>query len=108
MTTKLGKEIPKITIRKQMAIADDNTTTNKAMYMRSQEHRAKAEKEKQVIKPRCPECKSANVVSMIFGFPAFDEKLEKQLKNKEVALGGCVVYEEYRDEWHCNECGHEF
>lgn len=59
-------------------------------------------------KPKCPECGSANVVSIIYGFPAFTEELEKQLNNNEVVLGGCVIFEGQRDEWHCNECGYEF
>ena len=67
------------------------------------------ENENHVIKPRCPKCASANVVSIIYGFPAFTEKLKKQLKNRELVLGGCQRFTDVeKDKWHCNECGYEF
>ena len=39
--------------------------------------------------------------------PAYDEKLERDLEEGRVVLGGCCVTGS-DPEWHCNECGCEF
>ncbi len=50
---------------------------------------------------RCPEC-GATGLEIIYGLPSFDLH-EKSLRG-EVALGGCVVFDE-SPRWSCPACG---
>ena len=43
----------------------------------------------------------------MYGLPAFDEKLEADLREKRVVLGGCLVDDE-KPVWHCNACSTEW
>ena len=56
-------------------------------------------------KPKCPECGSAEVVRIVFGYPT-SEMFEASDRG-EVELGGCCV--EIDDpEWHCKDCEHRW
>lgn len=59
-------------------------------------------------KPRkCPDCGFAPVATILYGTPAFDEELERKLKDKSLALGGCIVGID-DPEWKCMDCDKEF
>lgn len=59
-------------------------------------------------KPRkCPRCGSTQIASILYGYPAFDEKLEKKLEEGRIVLGGCME-EEGAPTWQCVDCGQEF
>ena len=54
---------------------------------------------------KCPKCDSEDIAKILYGLPAFDSKLEKDLKSGKVVLGGCELDEKC---WHCNKCKNEF
>ena len=53
---------------------------------------------------KCPKCGSREVAPILYGMPAFDEELERQLDNQELYLGGCKV-SEVDPQYHCFGCG---
>jgi len=53
---------------------------------------------------KCPKCGSSRVAMILRGMPAFDEEMERQLKNEELYLGGCCV-SDCDPEYHCFACG---
>lgn len=53
----------------------------------------------------CPKCGSENIAEILYGLPAFDDKLERDLADGKVVLGGC---EDDTKRWHCNSCKNEF
>lgn len=71
----------------------------------------KSEKEPPFVvkhKPRkCPLCKGTRIASYQYGLPAFSEKLEKDLREGRVVLGGCNVDPE-NPRWRCVSCGTDF
>jgi len=59
-------------------------------------------------KPRkCPECGSISIASILYGMPFLDEKLQADLDNGRVVLGGCCRTDN-DPVWKCNSCGIEF
>jgi DNA-directed RNA polymerase subunit RPC12/RpoP len=55
----------------------------------------------------CPKCGSKAIARIVYGYPLLDEKMEKDLKEGKIKLGGCCLWEGNPD-YHCNTCGHEF
>ena len=53
----------------------------------------------------CSECKSDEVVDIVYGYPT-DETLQSWFK-KDVELGGCIVGEE-KPTYKCFKCGHQW
>ena len=53
---------------------------------------------------KCPKCGSKRVAPILYGMPAYDEELQRQLENEELYLGGCLMSED-APEYHCFECG---
>jgi len=61
-----------------------------------------------MIKPqKCQICESKSIAEILYGLPAFSEKLSKELEKKRIVLGGCCVTEK-DPEWHCNDCGYDW
>lgn len=58
-------------------------------------------------KSECPECGSKDIARILWGMPAYGEKLERDLEEGSVVLGGCCITGA-DPEWHCNDCGCEF
>ena len=56
---------------------------------------------------RCPECGGAQVASILYGLPDFDEKLEQGLDSGRIVLGGCTIWNGM-PEWHCVGCKHRW
>ena len=52
---------------------------------------------------KCPACGSTKVASILYGFPAYDEKMQKDLKDGKIVLGGCCVNHD-DPVWQCAEC----
>jgi len=51
---------------------------------------------------RCPKCQSTNRAEILWGLP-WKKMIKKELKRKEIVLGGCLVT--HNDpKWQCNEC----
>ena len=56
------------------------------------------------IKPKkCPSCGSEKVADILWGMPAFSRKLEKDLEDGKIVLGGCCVTD-HDPEWQCVDC----
>lgn len=56
---------------------------------------------------KCVKCGSHNTGAYLYGMPMFDEALEKDLAEKKIFLGGCMVTE-LDPQFHCNECNQDF
>jgi len=57
--------------------------------------------------PKCPNCKSKNVASILWGLPFFNKELEDCLSDGSVVLGGCCVSEN-DPKWECHYCSHRW
>jgi predicted RNA-binding Zn-ribbon protein involved in translation (DUF1610 family) len=53
---------------------------------------------------KCPNCGHSPVAEILWGMPAFSEKLEADLKAGRVKLGGCIVSDD-DPAWECQKCG---
>lgn len=52
---------------------------------------------------KCPKCGSRRIARILYGMPAFDEKMAQQLKEEKLYLGGCCV-SVAQPEYHCFGC----
>lgn len=52
---------------------------------------------------KCPECGSARIAKILYGLPAFSEKLEAEMKAGRITLGGCCVTDD-DPVWQCTDC----
>jgi len=56
-------------------------------------------------KPRkCPVCGHTPMASIQYGYPCFDEKLERKISEGRIILGGCCISED-DPAWECSLCG---
>lgn len=55
---------------------------------------------------RCPNCGSTQVARIQYGEPAFDAKLEREMAEGRVVLGGCCVTDD-DPSWQCVDCGEQ-
>lgn len=56
---------------------------------------------------QCPNCKSNNVARVRFGMPDFNDKLQEELDNGTIVLGGCSVSDSDPN-YCCNDCKHQW
>jgi hypothetical protein len=55
-------------------------------------------------KPRkCPKCNSKRIASILYGMPAYSEKLESDMQEGNIVLGGCCI-EDGAPNWVCADC----
>ena len=54
----------------------------------------------------CSRCGSRNVARVMYGYPAYSERLERELVTGETRLGGCVVWPD-QPKLVCHTCGLE-
>ena len=52
----------------------------------------------------CPKCNSEKVASILFGLPRYDEKLKKDISDKKVVLGGCLINNQFHPNYRCLSC----
>ena len=59
-------------------------------------------------KPRkCPKCDSKRIATILWGMPAYSKKLESDMQDGKIVLGGCCI--EIGDpKWQCADCDTEF
>lgn len=63
---------------------------------------------KVVGKPKtCPFCQSKNIASYLYGEPIFSDKLQKDIEEEKVILGGCIVFGNNPD-YKCIDCKTDF
>jgi hypothetical protein len=56
------------------------------------------------IKPeQCPNCGSKDIIAILYGLPIFTPKLEAEIKEGNVILGGCMV-SPLTPIWRCKDC----
>lgn len=52
---------------------------------------------------KCPKCKSARIANILYGMPAYSEKLQEDIDAGRIALGGCTIgIDDPR--WQCADC----
>ena len=56
---------------------------------------------------KCPNCGFRPVANYQYGFPYFNDELERDLENKKIVLGGCCISED-NPLWHCTNCKTDF
>lgn len=60
------------------------------------------------LKLSCPNCGERNMIASIqYGFPVLDEKLNRDLNDGRVVLGGCEIYPD-QPEFECSQCKHRW
>jgi len=52
---------------------------------------------------KCPECGSKKVATILWGLPLMNQKVERDLKEGKIVLGGCIITEN-DPVWQCIEC----
>lgn len=57
--------------------------------------------------PPCPECKSKRTAVIRYGYPSFNEQLQRELNAGTIALGGCVITGDDPD-YLCHRCGYQW
>ncbi len=58
---------------------------------------------------KCPYCGSTNISEYIYGYPAFDDEMRKQIESGKIILGGCEIDpSKAMPERKCNNCGKDF
>ena len=55
----------------------------------------------------CPKCGSSKVTRILYGLPAMNKKLEEDLEEGRIVLGGCVIGED-SPAWACVACEHRW
>ena len=51
----------------------------------------------------CPNCNSPRLAKILYGLPRFDDKLDKDIKEGRVVLGGCCISDNDPD-YKCMDC----
>ena len=51
----------------------------------------------------CHKCNSNKIAEIVYGFPKYDCKLQEQIENGEIVLGGCMTYLDSPN-WICSSC----
>ncbi|MCP4229175.1 MAG: hypothetical protein GY771_03385 [bacterium] len=53
--------------------------------------------------PTCPECRSGDVIRMVYGEPS--EEMYEAAERGEIGLGGCEISDD-NPSYYCKECGY--
>ena len=56
---------------------------------------------------KCPRCGSTLTAHIMYGMPAMDAELERQIADKQIFIGGCCIDTD-SPKFHCFECDHNF
>jgi len=52
----------------------------------------------------CPDCGSNKIARILWGMPAMSPKMQRDIDQGKLILGGCVVLEP-DPKWQCVDCG---
>ena len=55
----------------------------------------------------CPNCNYDKVAIIFWGYPAHLDELQKEIENKKIVLGGCLVTD-HDPKWECTNCNHRW
>lgn len=53
---------------------------------------------------KCPQCRHRPVAEILYGMPAMDADLEKEMKEGRITIGGCCIGSD-DPAWECTGCG---
>ena len=56
---------------------------------------------------KCPKCNGEKIALILWGYPHYNDELEKALEKKETVLGGCLVTD-HDPKWECTDCYHRW
>jgi hypothetical protein len=56
---------------------------------------------------KCPKCGSDSIAEILYGLPAFDEQMERDIDSGKIVLGGCCISDD-SSKGHCNKCKYEW
>jgi|GEM_PF-1903425 len=56
----------------------------------------------------CPKCESKNVARVMMGMPIFTKRLERDIEDGKIILGGCSVSDGGDPQLVCNACKHQW
>jgi len=54
---------------------------------------------------KCPKCGFRPISNIVYGYPSYSEKMQEELNNKKIVLGGCCL-DDYL--WMCTKCKTRF
>jgi hypothetical protein len=55
---------------------------------------------------KCPKCDSLRIANILYGMPAYSEKLMTDVENGKIILGGCILTGD-DPKWQCFDCNTE-
>jgi len=56
---------------------------------------------------KCPDCRKSSVAEILWGEVLLNDEGWKNLKEKKIVLGGCLVTDN-DPKWECNDCNHRW
>ena len=56
---------------------------------------------------QCPSCNCKKIATIFWGYPANMKELEKEIEEKKIVLGGCMVTD-HDPKWECTDCYHRW
>ena len=56
---------------------------------------------------QCPLCNCKKIATIFWGYPADMKELEKEIEEKKIVLGGCIVTD-HDTKWECIDCNHRW
>jgi len=56
---------------------------------------------------QCPSCNCKNIAIIFWGFSGDMKELEKEIEEKKIVLGGCIVTD-HDPKWECTDCYHRW
>lgn len=56
---------------------------------------------------KCPKCNSKNIGNYLYGYPDFNEKMQKKIDEGKIIIRGCCI-NGGEPLYHCNECKHDW
>lgn len=54
---------------------------------------------------KCPVCSFRPVSKIIYGYPIYNERMQQEIQDKKIVLGGCCIEEA---SWFCTNCKSRF
>ena len=56
---------------------------------------------------KCPICGGKKTAPILYGMPAYDEEMEKKIREQKIYLGGCL-FAPVNPQYHCFSCEEDF
>ena len=56
---------------------------------------------------KCLKCGFKPISKILYGYPSYDDIVQKELESKKIVFGGCCISEE-NPLWYCTNCNTHF